>query len=382
MPWTEILPSGRHRGMYRLPTGEKRSAGTFDHKRAAMAAARAAEVDAARSGHDPRKGKTTWGEWYAKWAPTRAIEPRVAQSEESMVRIHIMPTFGDRELASITRHDVQAWATKLAKANRSDKAAPRRLAAGTVSRVLTVLGASLAAAVDAELIQANPATRIKTAPASKGRLVWITREEYAALVDAIPHDADKAIADFLVGTGARWGEMAGTHVYALDLVAKKVSIRDVWTGTDIRAYTKTGDAREVPVMDWSLRHLTAGSRAQGCGQVHRDGSRCTTPLLFPNLDGRPLDDRNWSRRVLAPAIAAAGLEGRGITIYAFRHTYASWLVQDGVPLLRVAQLLGHKSTRTTEIYAHLAPANIDDVRAALRAPERWGGGERPPLRAV
>lgn len=67
-----------------------------------------------------------------------------------------------------------------------------------------------------------------------------------------------------------------------------------------------------------------------------------------------------------PALKEAGLAGTGATIHNLRHTYASWLVQDGVPLARVAALLGHASITTTEIYAHLAPTTHADVEAAVK----------------
>lgn len=72
---------------------------------------------------------------------------------------------------------------------------------------------------------------------------------------------------------------------------------------------------------------------------------------------------------VAPELSvSAGLEDLGLTIHDLRHTYASWLVQDGVPLQRVAELLGHASTRTTEIYAHFAPVQHEDIARAMRDP--------------
>jgi integrase len=51
-----------------------------------------------------------------------------------------------------------------------------------------------------------------------------------------------------------------------------------------------------------------------------------------------------------------------------RRTFASWLVQNGVPLLTVATLLGHSSTRMVEkVYGRLSAKNMDDAIAALPA---------------
>jgi site-specific recombinase XerD len=49
-------------------------------------------------------------------------------------------------------------------------------------------------------------------------------------------------------------------------------------------------------------------------------------------------------------------------VHQLRHTYASWLVIDGVPLRVVQELLGHASVQTTERYSHLAPSAIDDPK--------------------
>jgi len=50
-----------------------------------------------------------------------------------------------------------------------------------------------------------------------------------------------------------------------------------------------------------------------------------------------------------------------VTVHMLRHTYASHLVMNGVDLRTVQELLGHKSIKTTQIYAHLAPDHLQDA---------------------
>ena len=62
---------------------------------------------------------------------------------------------------------------------------------------------------------------------------------------------------------------------------------------------------------------------------------------------------------------ATGL--RHVRFHDLRHTYASWLVQAGVPLHTVGTLLGHSSPAMTARYAHLAPDTLAAAVATLSA---------------
>ena len=89
------------------------------------------------------------------------------------------------------------------------------------------------------------------------------------------------------------------------------------------------------------RNVGADGRArQGRAGVHRTG-------------GGPVTDAHFRNRVWYPAVRAAGI--RRFPPRIMRHTAASWLVQDGVPLYDVQALLGHEDYATTQRYAHLAP---------------------------
>ena len=78
-----------------------------------------------------------------------------------------------------------------------------------------------------------------------------------------------------------------------------------------------------------------------------------------------MGDRFGCRFLTATTVVAAGV--RGGADYedpcTMRHTFASWLIHDGVPDWEVAQLLGHSSTRMLCVNAHLDPKKHDWVRA-------------------
>ena len=64
-------------------------------------------------------------------------------------------------------------------------------------------------------------------------------------------------------------------------------------------------------------------------------------------------------------------------IHDLRHTFASWLVMEGVPLFEVSKLLRHASIQMTERYAHLAPDYLHDAVASLGFSARFQHTENP-----
>jgi len=162
---------------------------------------------------------------------------------------------------------------------------------------------------------------------------------------------DRVVLLLLAYTGLRWGELAGLHVSRLDLLRRQVDVVETLVevgGRTVKPYPKGRHRRTVPLTGRLVDELAAYLKRNPRG---RDD------LVFTVYRS------TWGRRHLQPAQERAGAP---ITrVHDLRHTYASWLVQDGLTLPEVAEVLGHASISTTMRYAHLAPGTQDRVRDLL-----------------
>lgn len=358
MAWAEKLPSGRWRGVYRDATGRQRSAGSFTHKVKATRAAGALEQQARRDAwRDADAFLRPWGEWSTRWWDSRVVEDSTRRGDAHRLRNHLEPHWGDRPIGSITRQDVRDWISQMRAAG---------VGAETVKRIVHLFSASMNAAVDAEVIPVNPASRLKLAGGAPAQERYLTREEYAKVRAQLPTVRDQLVADLLVHTGLRWGEAAGLHTARLDLVRAVMRVVETFDESTnrIKAYPKGKRVRDVPLVPELVETFREFEPAGSCGIEHAAG-RCTSGLVLTAAEGGPLRNTNWAARVWVPAVAAAGVGH--VRIHDLRHTYASWLLQEGISLAEVGRLLGHVSPQTTQRYAHLAETPSEAVLAALAA---------------
>jgi integrase len=203
------------------------------------------------------------------------------------------------------------------------------------------------------------------------KLRWLTEAEEAALLaeldpwrtikgqpefSVLSHLGQRRLVDqhdltvLLLDTGARYSEIAGATWAAVDT--------DEWTHLEI--YRSKVD-------NWGRLPLTARVRLV---LARRWASRPNSPYVFPGFgtDG----PRGHATRGITNAINRAGLNAPHLverygrcTVHSLRDTFASRLVQNGVSLFVIQQLLGHASPAMTQKYAHLAPSGAADEAAAV-----------------
>ena len=176
--WITKTPHGRWKARYRAPDG-KTPAKTFDRKSDAQRWRREEMSLIDRGGYvDPKLGKTRFAEWAGTVMDAR-IHTRASTEarDRSYLRSLILPTFGGFELRAKAPKHVQEWVSKL----NADGLAPE-----TVRKAYTLVRSILQAAIEEDRLVRSPVRGINLPRIVRREMRFVTREELAELLEAIP----------------------------------------------------------------------------------------------------------------------------------------------------------------------------------------------------
>ncbi len=199
--------------------------------------------------------------------------------------------------------------------------------------------------------------RTMRTPKGASRLPRVIRSSEAeGIVDAVgavAEDADdvatavalrdRAIVEVLYGAGLRVAECCGLDRGDVDVRRALVTV--LGKGSKVRR-VPLGDPGRDAVVEWL---------EQGRPWLATDDS--PPDAVFLNRRGRRLTPRD-ARRVVE---GLRGADGRSLHPHAFRHAYATHLLEGGADLRAVQELLGHADLATTQIYTHVTRDRLRSV---------------------
>ena len=266
---------------------------------------------------DPTLGRITIAEWSDRWMATKlpTVRRATADQYEYILRIHIVPHLGHREIGSITPSEVQAW---LAMLHRDSGLAPN-----TVAKVYRLLKNLLGGAVDLEMIPRNPC-RLKGASTERPPEIEVaTPEQVSALANAVG-DRYRALVVVAAYGGLRWGELAGLQRRHIDLergvVIVEQKLSEVNGVLEITAPKTAAGRRSVALPSMAVDELE-----RHMGQ-HVEAP--PTALVFTSDEGDYLRRSNFRRRIWLPATEKVALIG--FRFHDLRHTGATLAKVGGV----------------------------------------------------
>jgi integrase len=369
MAWTRLLPSGNYQGLYRDATGDERSAGTFTQHAEALRKAGAKEVEQRGPlALDIDGGKITWEAWFELWMDSRMLAYATEDCYRSTASNHITPVFGRTRIMDFETLRISKWVKEML---RPPKRSTRKPSSPWVVRnALMLMKTSLNAAVEAKRLGVSPARTVAYPDLPEGLERYLTPEEVEAITFYM--DGKNALIVWMgVQTGLRFGELAGLHWKRLDLDRGAIRVVEKFDqkARVMDPVPKDKEERTVPLppdLVGMLRRYAehaAPQRQTDCG-VHHASGRCESDLVFRGARGAVLKSNDWGKGPWKAALALAGIEDR-VRPHDMRHTYASWLIQEGLPIPELARVMGHSDWEVTKRYAHLSDAGFDAVRDAL-----------------
>jgi integrase len=191
------------------------------------------------------------------------------------------------------------------------------------------------------LIARSPVVEVDPiARKNKGTRIVPTQEQARAFVEQSPDPRTRVLVAIMAYTGARIGEALSTK----------------WSGYNVEAATlevvgKTG-ARVVPVGSTLAREL-ASWRAVQLSERLASIYWADPDLIVSTEAGTPWDQHNARRRYRVVAAKVCP----GATPHSLRHAVGTFLLEAGVDIRVVSDLLGHSSTTITQnVYQHVSPS--------------------------
>lgn len=400
----------KYTAYYRDVLGKRRSAGTFESRKEAMAAAVDAERNPSRI-HARSTEDQVYADYVKAWLRAdEDITLGTKRGYESAMRKWILPLIGHLRVSEINPRVVKAALAELAAMGVS---------AHMRQQCKAAIGSSFRPLVP-EVIQYNPTHGVKVYLPPTKEFDLLTPEEFKKIVRKLPNEGSKLFARFLAVTGARYGEATEIRVKDFSLRTNKVSIvRRVSAPSATAARgsrfevipgTKAGQnrGRHLPlpagfvkeIERWIAKNklksddlvfsrsliaevtyaddripdgptFMKGKREFTHGTAYAytgGGCRCNDCLAAvreyrrglrrrkgipkktrTNITGHLSNDQ-W-RKIWIKAVEASGI-GWSPRTHDLRHACATQMVADGISLKEVMARLGHTQMATTARYQH------------------------------
>ncbi|MHB8127297.1 MAG: tyrosine-type recombinase/integrase [Desulfitobacteriaceae bacterium] len=171
----------------------------------------------------------------------------------------------------------------------------------------------------------------------------LSRQEVSQLLNCVKNPKHKAILMLTYSAGLRVCEVVSLKISDIDSMRMLIHIKqgkgrkDRYTIlSEVALETLRTYAKNYPLKDW----------------------------LFPgNIVGSHLTERS-AQRVFEIACKKAGII-KQVSIHTLRHSFATHLLEGGTDLRYIQEILGHKSSKTTEIYTHVSEKQLRRIRSPL-----------------
>lgn len=321
--------------------------------------------------------KITLNDWMSHWLENYArLDKREVtwRAYELNFTNHIKDSFiGKKLLLKLTTSDLQMFYKDKLEGGRLKKSKRPEitgLSVGTVRKLHNIISASLSQAEEENLIRSNIAKAVKLPSAKENQkeMTPLTEKQIGLFLDSINNDRYRPAYFLELGTGMRKSELLGLKWSDIDFVNGTLSIK--------RALVRLVNGKVVlgpPKTKKSMRTISIPATALECLKQHKVNQENEKErnkdiyndqnFVFAIKLGRWVDPHVFYRdfcnkleRINMPHVS----------FHTLRHSVATVLLEKGVNLKIISDLLGHASVAITgDIYSHVTPKAKQDTADLL-----------------
>lgn len=287
------------------------------------------------------QNNTTFEEFASRWLSDHCEvhkAPSQHKTDRRMVDRYLRPAFEGKLLRELSRRDLISLQAELAK---SGELKPK-----TINNITGLARKILQDAFHWEYLKGNPFAGVTSLIIPEQPFRFWSFDEARRFLN-VCRSRDRELHDyvlFILHTGLRKGEIEGLLRDSIDLDRRMIIVRRTFNSrvpVKLQEFTKSKKVRRIWMNEIIYNLL-------------KDKA-----LLAPSqrLFGYKQHSRFYKMSQLAQV--------QVISFHDLRHTFASHMVMNGVPIRELKDVLGHSETRVTERYAHLSPGFLDRVTDCL-----------------
>lgn len=341
--------------------GERRS--FYGKTHAEVAAKLLMALQARRDGLPLPRETQTVKDFLEQWLKTAkpTLRPRTFAGYAEVVKLHLVPELGNTRLARLTPQQVQALLNK----KLADKLSPR-----SVQLIRAILRRALAQALKWGLVARNVATLVDPPRVIRHEITPLSPANARKLMAAAPEDRLGALYSLCLAMGLRQGEALALRWSDLDLDNGLLRVNSALQRIDGAfrlVEPKTAKSRRTLHLPKAVVATLKAQRIRQTGERLRAGPHWqnTWDLVFTTAIGTPLDAGTVTHS-FQKFLVRAGIPR--IRFHDLRHSTASLLYAQGVPLRSIMEVLGHSQiSLTANLYTHIMPALQKDAADRMDA---------------
>lgn len=290
--------------------------------------------------------QTTLRSWLDTWMDDykkHELRRTTFEVYKILIDAHIIPALGGATIQGLRPENIQ----KLYNDKLSEGLSPK-----SIRHIHTVLRGALRQAMKNRLISYDVSESVTLPALKKGQARALTLKEQAKLLAAAECDPLYPAFILLMTTGLRRGELLGLRWRNVNLPKKYLEIEETFVpvkGGAVYQQPKTEKSKgRVPLIAPAIEGLKLHrERMMFEGNYSKDGP------VFCTKTGKPINPRDFNR-AFERIRARAGIS-KEVTVHSLRHTFATRLIERGVSMKEVQELLRHEEMSTTaDIYSHVS----------------------------